>query len=70
MHPRAKLKHVLWLGDLKASLKNAAEKSFHQTTSNETHHFENIVESRNPYNVVSKVAAKDFNHLKNMQKIQ
>ena len=33
----------------------------------ETHHFENIVESRNPYNVVSKVAAKDFNRLKNMQ---
>ena len=37
----------------------------------ETHHFENIVESRNPpYNVVSKVAAKDFNHLKNMQSMR
>ena len=36
----------------------------------ETHHFENIVESRNPYNVVSKVAAKDFNRLKNMQSMR
>ena len=34
VHLRAKLKHVLWLGDLKASLKNAAEKSFHKTSSN------------------------------------
>ena len=33
VHLRAKLKHVLWLGDLKASLKNAAEKSFHKTSS-------------------------------------
>ena len=34
VHLRAKLKHVLWLEDLKASLKNAAEKSFHKTSSN------------------------------------
>ena len=33
VHLRAKLKHVLWLGDLKASLKNAAAKSFHKTSS-------------------------------------
>ena len=35
MHPRAKLKHVLWLGpgDLKDSLKNAAEKSIHNMSS-------------------------------------
>ena len=33
MHPIAKLKHVLWLGDLKAPLKNAAVKSIHNTSS-------------------------------------
>ena len=33
MHLRANLKYVLWLGDLKASLKNAAAKSIHNTSS-------------------------------------
>ena len=32
-HPRIKLKNVLWSGDLKASLRIAAEKSIHKTSS-------------------------------------
>ena len=34
MHPRAKIIHVLWLGDLKDSLKNVAAKSIHNKPSN------------------------------------
>ena len=32
-HLRAKLKHVLWLGDLKASLRNSIEKFIYKTSS-------------------------------------
>ena len=37
MHLRAKLIRVLWLGDLKAALKNAAAKSIHNTSSSTVH---------------------------------
>ena len=33
-HFRAKLKHVLWLEDLKASLRNCTEKIIHKSSSN------------------------------------
>ena len=36
--PRAKLKHVLWLGDLKAWLKNSKTISAHNTSSNHQGH--------------------------------
>ena len=36
--PRAKPKHVLWLGDLKASLKNSIEKFIHKTSSIDQDH--------------------------------
>ena len=32
-HSRAKLKHVLWLGDLKATLINCTGKNIHKTLS-------------------------------------
>ena len=36
-HFRAKLKHVLWLGDLKASLSNSSEKLIYKTSFNIPH---------------------------------
>ena len=33
-HPRIKLKNILWSGDLKTSLRIAAKKSIHKTSSN------------------------------------
>ena len=40
--PRAKLKHVLWLGDLKASLKNSIAIFIHNTSSKNQHRLNNM----------------------------
>ena len=67
-HFRAKLKHVLQLGDLKASLRNSLENSFYNTPSNDHFYYFLFYYVFSTYILLSSVLwkyilRKDFSNL-------